>query len=174
MLPKRDKNSFEAECIRIVETISQIKNVQVAVKLHTRNERFEKFRAPNVRFYGSEVSSPALIDWADLTLFSATSVIVDNIKQDKPVLFLRRTIANKIMFERYIQSWNIDCRDDLCHTIFRMQSGEQRRTYSAIDRDRLIKDLIEPAGKDVLGLYAAEIFMTISRVSDDGDLSRAA
>jgi hypothetical protein len=165
MLPKRTKNAFEDECIRIVQTLSKIKNVQIAVKPHTRNERFTRFSAPNVKFYGKEVTSRALIEWADVTLFSATSVIFDNIKKDKPVLFLRRTINNKIMMEHYIQSWNIDCRDELCRAVFRMQSGEQTRTYSEADRDNLLANLIEPAGKDVLGLYVAEIFKTIEKVS---------
>jgi hypothetical protein len=163
MLPKRDKNSFEAECIRTVEMLSRMKNVQVAVKPHTRNERFRRFRASNVKFYGSEVSSHALIDWADVTLFSATSVIVDNLKQDKPVLFLRRTIGNKIAFERYIQSWNIDCRDDLAETVLRMQAGGQTRTYTAEERDSAIAAMIEPKGKDVLKYYVDEILALASR-----------
>jgi hypothetical protein len=145
--------------------LSRMKNMRVAVKPHTRNERFRRFSAPNVKFYGNEISSHALIDWADVTLFSATSVIVDNIKQDKPVLFLRRTIANKIMFERYMKSWSIDCRDDLAQTIFRLQSGEQKRTYSPEEREQLLTALIEPKGKDVLGLYIAEIFAVIARVA---------
>ncbi len=164
MLPKKDKNAFESEVLRMIETASRIKNVQIAVKLHTRAERFGRVRASNVHFYGSEVQSKTMIDWADLTIFTATSVVVDNIRQDKPVLHLRRTMGNKITFERYIKSWSIDCRDELCETILRLQSGAQSRTYTPDEREGLIKALIEPAGADVLSLYVDEIAATSDAV----------
>ena len=161
MLPKCDKNSFVPEILRMIKVLSRIKDVEIIAKLHTRLEKFPRFKAQNVRFCAGELESKTLIDWADLTLFTATSVVVDNIRQDKPVLHLRRTFGNKIIFERYIKSWAIDTRDELCAAVMRLQSGEQARTYTTEERKNFLSALIEPSGEGVLGLYVSEIMAAI-------------
>jgi len=157
LAPKPESNYFEAEVLRIIETVRRLPRVSVAVKLHPRTAVTGRVRADNVRFLGRDTASRALIDWADLTLFSATSTIHDQVMLDRPVLFLRRTLNNRITAERYIQSWAVDSRDELCDQIVRLQSGAQERTYSLEERDRLIRALVEPAGRDVLNLYVDEI-----------------
>jgi hypothetical protein len=148
----------------MIQMLGRIRNAQVAVKVHTRSGTFRRVSAPNIAFC-EDVASSALIDWADLTLFSGTSVVVDALQRNKPVLHIRRACANKSMFDRYIESWHIDCRDDLAKTVFRLQSGEQKRTYSEEEREKLMKALVEPKGKDVLGLYIAEILSTVEKIS---------
>lgn len=154
---KPESNLFEAEVVRIIDTIRRLPRVHVAVKLHTRTPMAARIEGENVQFFDRESPSRALIDWADVTLFSATSTIVDNVVLDRPVLFLRRTVNSIQTSERFMRSWAVDCRDDLCETILRLQAGQQCRTYSAQERDALIRALVEPAGPDVLNLYIDEI-----------------
>ena len=163
LLPKPESNVFEAELLRIVETICRLPCVFVAVKMHPRSELAGHVRAPNVRFFGDDLSSRALIQWADLTLFSATSTVVDCIVLDRPAVFLRRTMHNKLTVERYVDSWAVDCRDDLCETILRLQSGTQSRTYSREERAALLREMVEPAGADVLKLYVDELEAAVER-----------
>jgi len=153
MMCRAHLNIFEDEVMRMIELISRILGVELIVKLHTRNHLLGKKLPDNVHLAGNDVPSHDLIDWADLTLFSATSVILDNLKLDKPVLFLRRTVANKLIFERYIQSWNVDCRDELRDIITGLRDGLIERTYTVQERDAVLSALVEPKGRDVLALY---------------------
>lgn len=153
MMCRPHLNIFEDEVMRIIELVSRIPGVDLIVKLHTRGHMLGRKLPENVHLADNDVPSHDLIDWADLTLFSATSVILDNLKLDKPTLFLRRTVANKLVFERYMQSWNVDCRDDLRDIIVGLRDGLIQRTYTIQERDIMLTALVEPAGKDVLGMY---------------------
>lgn len=171
MLCRPHLNIFEDEVMRLIVFVSRIPGVEVMVKLHTRNHMLGKTLPSNIHFADNDVPSHNLIDWADLTLFSATSVILDNLKLDKPVLFLRRTVANKLIFERYINNWNIDCRDDLRDIIVGLRDGTIQRTYTIEERDALLSALVEPVGKDVLGLYVDYIASGADKVRTDISVS---
>lgn len=177
---KPQSNLFEVEVLRIIETISRLPRVFVAVKLHPRTPLTARVHSPNVQYFDRDMASRALVEWADLTLFTATSNIVDSVVLDRPVLFLRRTANNRITAERYIQSWAVDCRDDLCEAIIRIQAGLQRRTYSTEERAVLIREMVEPAGPDVLNLYIDEIEAAVAvgarqlaARADSGELNRS-
>lgn len=157
VLPKQTSNSFEAELVRLMIMLSRLPGVKVAAKLHTRFARFERKAAKDILFCGHETATHSLIDWADLTLFSASSVILENVILDKPVLFLRRTINNKLVFERFFKSWGVDCRDDLLREVIAFRDGTRTASWTEEERRDCIGQMACPCGEDVLALYAREI-----------------
>ncbi|MCD8563043.1 MAG: hypothetical protein LRY54_03140 [Alphaproteobacteria bacterium] len=161
MLTKVGNNIFEEEVMRQIAFVSRMKGVKIALKLHTRNMKFSQKLSNDIILCGNEVHSQNLIDWADVTLFTATSVILDALKLDKPVLFLRRTVANKLVYEETIDSWAIDCRDDLYRRLEDLKSGKTKRTYTEKERQACLDNLVESAGKNVLDLYVDEIMNVI-------------
>jgi hypothetical protein len=165
MLTKKGNNIFEEEVLRQIAFVSRIKGVKIALKLHTRNMKFSQKIPDDILLCGNEMHSQSLIDWADLTLFTATSVILDALKLDKPVLFLRRTVANTLVYEDTINSWSVDCRDDLYTRIEDLKSGKIQRTYTEKERADCLKNLVEPAGPDVLDLYARTILDMIGEAA---------
>lgn len=158
MVGRADYNVFVEEVHRIVEFVSRIPGVFLVVKPATRDPFYTgAVLKKNVAVVGNEVPSADLIDWADLVLFSLTSVVFDAVRLDKPVLYLRRTVANVAITESAITSWNVDCRDDLRDRILELKDKKTDRTYTRKERDVCLKKLIEPAGPDVLGKYASFI-----------------
>lgn len=163
LVPKPEKNTHNAEIFRIIEFISKIENVQLVIQPHIRGGKDLSKMSQYAFISPSNISTRELIDWSDLTLFSATSVVYDNIVQDKPALFLRRTLTNKLVLERYISSWAVDTRDELYERIEALKSGQETRTFTKEERQAVIDNLVEPKGPNVCQLYADTILETIKR-----------
>jgi len=154
MISKPKYNGHPEEVERTIKYISKFPDVFIFVKPHTRGMKFNMEFGSNVQIVDNDFHSPILIDWADVVLFTMTSVIFDCLKCDKPALYLRSTHSNKLLSERYFHSWEVHCRDDLREFIWALKSNKKFRTYSKEDRDKYCKECIEPNGTDVLGQYA--------------------
>jgi len=153
MMSKSKYNGHPSEVERTIKYISQFPNTYLIIKPHTRGMRFQKEFNNNVKIVSNDFHSPILIDWADVVLFTMTSVIFDCLKMDKPVIYLKNTHANRLLSERYFTSWQVECRDDIRKLIWRLKNNKASRTYSKKDRDRYCSEVIEPEGKDVLNNY---------------------
>ena len=108
----------------------------------------------NVIIVDNSYHSATLIDWADLTIFTMTSVIFDCLQMDKPALYLKNTHANKLLSENYFTSWQVECRDDLRFHLVNMIKNNNYRPYSKEERKNYCSDCVEPEGKDVLTNYS--------------------
>ena len=155
MLSKPLYNVFVEEIHRTVKYICSFPNVYVIVKPHTRGESFNDLLLPkNVLIVNNDVHSPSLIDWADVVLFTNSSIIFESLKLGKPTLYMKTTHANKLLFENYFKSWQIECRDDLRDFIWKFINDRKTITYSNKERDQYCKDCIEPVGPDALEYYS--------------------
>jgi hypothetical protein len=157
MLTKYKYNGHPDEIERTIEYLSNFPNLQLIVKPHTRGMRFNNTFESNVTIVDNEFHSPLLIEWADIVLFTMTSVIFDCLKKDKPILYLKNTHSNKLLSENYFHSWEVHCRDDLRAFILNAFENRNSRTYSVEDRDKYCKVMIEPHGKNVLQMYCSFI-----------------
>lgn len=154
MLSKPVYNVFVEEIIRTIQYISSFPGVFIIIKPHTRGESFNNFSFnKNVLIVDNKIHSPNLINWADVVLFTNSSIIFDCLKINKPTLYLKNTHANKILSEKYFKSWHIECRDDLRDFMWKFINDRKISTYSKEDRDRYCKDFLEPIGSDVLKYY---------------------
>jgi len=153
MLTKSKYNGHPDEVERTIEYISKFPDIYLIVKPHTRGMKFHKTFSSNVQIVDNEFHSPLLINWADVVLFTMTSVIYDCLKKDKPVLYMKNTHSNKLLSENYFNTWEVHCRDDLRDFILKLKENKQFRTYSKQDRDKYCKTMIEPYGDDVLDQY---------------------
>ena len=154
LLTKKHNNIFEEEVYRIIRLLSKLDDIKLCIKAHTRGTINENESIPdNVLIAPHYVPTSYLVGWSDLVLFSSTGAIADCIIKNKPILFLRRTIANKIIMEKYFSSISVDTRDELLEKIKLIKSKQIVNTYTKRERDNYIKDMIEPSGVDVLGLY---------------------
>lgn len=154
MLSKPHYNGHPEEVERTIKYLCLFENTVVAVKPHTRGMKFEEKFSKNVIIVDNSYHSAALIDWADLTVFTMTSVIWDCLQMDKPALYLKNTHANKLLSEKYFKSWQVECRDDLRFHLENIIKDNNYRTYSKKDRKIYISTCIEPAGENVLTNYS--------------------
>jgi len=154
LLTKKHNNIFEEEVYRIIKLLSKLDDIKLCVKAHTRGTINKNETIPdNVLIAPHYVPTSYLIRWSDLVLFSSTSAIAECIIKNKPILYLRRTIANKIIMEKYFSSISVDTRDELLEKLDLIKNKQITNTYTEQERDNYIKGMIEPSGVDVLGLY---------------------
>ena len=157
LVSKPKFSGFAEEVDRVSNFISMFPNVQLVIKPHTRGQRFKAQSKNNIFIADNSYHSSQLIDWADLVLFTMTSVVYDALKKDKPILYMKCTHSNKLIAEQYIKYWNVECLDDLKDFIWKFKENPKTRTYSDEERELFCKDTIEPNGKDVLKYYSDHI-----------------
>ncbi len=153
-LTKPRHNVFQEEALRTIHYLRQFPGVYLIIKPHTRGMRFGMDDlGEGCMVVDNDVPSQVLIDWADLILYTATSVILDALRKDKPVLYLANTLANKLIFERFIKTWEVRCRDELRDWMWRFLEDRQTRTYTREEADRCLAELVDGKTPDVLASY---------------------
>jgi hypothetical protein len=155
MLSKPSYNGCTDELIRSITFISKFPGVFLIVKPHTRRKRFDHLNyIKNIYIDNShEYDSPNLIDWADVIFFEHSCICFDSIKQDKPTIYLKNTHANRLMSESIFNSWEVHCRDDIRTFMWRFLKDKNYRPYTKEHMKKFCKEVIEPAGSDVLNDY---------------------
>lgn len=155
MLSKPTQNGHPEELKRTLWYISLFPNTFIIIKPHTRGKKYTVEQAENVLIDNkNELPSPNLIDWADIVFFEHSCISFDSLKRDKPTVYLKNTHANRLMSEKYFNSWEVHCRDDIRDILWNAIKDKKSRTYSTENVSKYIKDVIEPIDKDVLGLYS--------------------
>ena len=149
-------NGFTQELDRTLKFVSKFPNTFIFIKPHTRNSKYHHLDNNNNVFIDNhyDYPSPSLIDWADLIFFEPTSTSLECLKTDKPTICLKNTHANKLISEKYFNSWEAHCRDDIRDFIWESLNDRSSRTYTKEDAQKYLTDMIEPIDKDVLGLYS--------------------
>jgi hypothetical protein len=151
---------FSAEVQRTIQFLCKFPNLYLIVKPHTRGMTFsQNDQVNNCLIVQNDTPSEALIIWSDLVVYSATSVILDALRRDKPVLFLKHTVSNVLVFERFITSWTIQCRDQLRDWVWRFLKNKNERTYEPAQARRCLDELVEGEGDgdDIIARYLALI-----------------
>jgi hypothetical protein len=78
--------------------------LRFVVKVHSRRDRTELFKSfadSGIDVVGNEWSSPELINAADYIVVTVTSVIIDAMLKDKPIVYAQFTTENEPLFARY-------------------------------------------------------------------------
>lgn len=153
MLSKGKYNIFEQEVWRMIKLLLQFENLFLVIKPHTREfaHNFQRDlgidpgKTQNLLIADDDTHSHQLIRWADLIIFNLSSIVLDALLQDRPSLFLKCTIANRLVFEGLMRDWSIYCRDDLVHWIRRMLEDRGARPYTR-EEARSCLDLIANDG----------------------------
>jgi len=159
MATKPEGRLYKEELDRVIQFICKFPGVFLVIKSHTRGEMYDVEGIENLKVVGNEVHSPSLIEWADLTLFTHSSVVLDNIREDKAVLFLRRVVQDKMGHELITMSWSVRCQEELRDYMWKFIHNKKSRTYTEEERIFCLKAFVEPNNRDVLGDYAS-FFLT--------------
>ena len=155
LLTKMKFNIDRPELLRVIRFLSKFPDISIIVKMHPRGQRITESFSNNVKILKNEYQTSSLIDWADLVLFTGSSAMIDCLKKDVPILYMKYIHSNKLLSEDYFNSWEVHCRDDLRDFIWEFKRDKNTRTYTSKDRDIYCRETLEPAGKDVLGNYVS-------------------
>tara|TARA_Y100000310_G_scaffold291470_1_gene319459 strand:- start:744 stop:1991 length:1248 start_codon:yes stop_codon:yes gene_type:complete len=158
MLNKFHYNTWYEETVRVVNTLLSMKDVFVIVKPQTRNMSFDFSNdSENLLIVDNNIHSRDLIKWSDVTLFGISSIFLDALLLDKPLLHLRLTTSNRLACHNIIKTWNIDCRDDLLTWIKRFSDDPNSRTYTDEERLKCLNNYVNDADNKVLDRYTEKI-----------------
>lgn len=154
----RDRNYpiHWTELERTIRLIADIPGVRLVVKRHTRLSVacIEDVDRANVEFVGNEVHSPILLEWADAVVDLGTSIVFEAVARGTPVLEAEYLHPNRSTVAAYVEGTAMHTRDEVYHAVRRL-ADDTTEFYEPAERDSFVRNVIEPAGRDVLGRYVA-------------------
>lgn len=148
-----------ARMLKTFDLLSELEGIQIVVKPHTRtgNEAkvYENMPLTNV----ADFSSVELCEWADVVLAIGSSIIIEPLKQGKPVLYLKYLHENITQYEELGACWTIHDEVELKEALLVLQKNKTRVPYPNENIDRFLADIIYGGRdeRDVLGDYESFI-----------------
>src|SRR5690606_15211079 len=123
-LRKANFTTFWEEVNEVVHLIAAFPGTELVIKPHTRSgwkqsltkDRSLK-RLPNVSVAGDDVHSINLMNWADICIDLATSVVFEAVRVGKPVLAADYLHAGRSAIAVYMPETELRCRDDVYEKI---------------------------------------------------------
>ena len=100
-----------------------------------------------------EVPTPALLDWAEIVLFTETSVIYDALIMGKQILFMRHVSRLSMDFEQVISGWATADHQHFMALLNRCIDEPGYRPYSAAERERCVAEMVTGGQSDILLAY---------------------
>jgi hypothetical protein len=161
-LRKNNFTIFWEEVAEVVCLIAAFPDTVLVIKPHTRggwrkalrkNAAVRRLR--NVSIAADDIHSIHLMNWADVIIDLATSVVFEAVKAKKPVLAADYLHAGRSALAHYMPETELRCRDDVYRRIKGFVSGSDSTFYVEQHRQRFINEMLHPAGPDVLPLYVS-------------------
>lgn len=145
--------------LKTFDLLSGIEGIEMVVKPHTRtgNEAqvYENIPLKNA----ADFSSVELCEWADVVLVIGSSILIEPLKQGKPVLYLKYLHENTTQYEEFGACWKIHDETELKAALMSLRENKTKVPYTNQNIDRFLSEIIN-GGKDerdVLGDYESFI-----------------
>lgn len=160
-LRKSNFSTFWEEVGEVVRIVAGFPGVELIIKPHTRGGWQQSLtrdpslrRLPNVSVAGN-IHSIYLMNWADVIIDLATSVVFEAVKAKKPVLAGDYLHAGRSALAEYLPETELRCRDDVYRQIEGFLSHGCDNFYIEAHHQRFVKEMIEVGDPDVLSRYVA-------------------
>lgn len=115
---------------RTFEVLYGLEGIETVVKPHTRTGKearlYENLPLSNV----SDLSSVELCEWADVVLVIGSSILIEPLLQNKPVLYLKYLHENTTEYEEFGACWIIHDDSELQDALMSLQDGERDVPYT--------------------------------------------
>jgi hypothetical protein len=137
--------AFRIDVDRMLKTfdlLSKINDIEVMVKPHTRTGKEGKFYDALPLKNSADSSSVELCEWADVILVIASSIIVEALVQNKPVLYLKYLHANTTQYEEMGACWTIGNESDLEEALLNLRDGKPHIPYSTNHVANFLSEII--------------------------------
>jgi hypothetical protein len=161
-LRKSNFTTFWEEVGEIVGMLATFPGLKLVIKPHTRGGRKQPLtgnaalrRLSNVSVAGDDVHSIQLMNWADVIIDLATSVVFEAVKARKPVLAADYLHAGRSALAHFMPETELTCRDDVYKRIDGFLSNGFDSFYVEEHRQRFIDEMLNVGGPDVLTRYVA-------------------
>lgn len=158
-LTKKKHNIFQEEVFRIINYLSNLKEVTILVKPHTwGHQDYKRYfvKQENIEIV-DKCSSFALQKISDIIFFSATSVVIDAIAEKKNVYHLHKTVSNKLIYDNYFSTLTVDCREEVFEKVVFYLKNKRKTNIIESEKNKFQKDILFPTKKDVLNIHLSYI-----------------
>ena len=161
-LRKANFTTFWEEVSEVVHLIAEFPGVELIIKPHTRSGWKQSLttdssikQLPNVRIAGDDAHSVHLMNWSDVIIDLATSVVFEAVRAKKPVLAADYLIAARSAVAHYMPETELKCRDDVYEKINDFLAHGCDSFYIEEHRQRFLKEMLDFPDADVLPRYVA-------------------
>lgn len=161
-LRKANFTTFWEEVAEVVHMIAAFPGVELVIKPHTRSGWKQSLtknsairKLPNVSIAGDSAHSVHLMNWADVIIDLATSVVFEAVRTRKPVLAADYLIAGRSTVADYMPETELRCRDDVYEKINHFLTEGCDNFYNETHRQRFLKEMLDGADTNVLPRYVA-------------------
>ena len=161
-LRKSNFSTFWEEVGEVVRIVAGFPGVELIIKPHTRGGWQQSLtkdvslrRLPNMRVAGGSLHSIHLMNWADVIIDLATSVVFEAVKVGKPVLAADYLHAGRSALAEYLPEAELRCRDDVYKHMEKFLTQGCGSFYIEEHRQRFLKEMIDVGDPDVLSRYVA-------------------
>ena len=161
-LRKENFTTFWEEVEEVVQLIAAFPRVTLMIKLHTRGGWKQSLtgkaalkKLPNVIMVGDAVHSAHLMDWADVIIDLATSVVFEAVRNKKPVLAADYLHAGRSALAKLIPETELRCRDDVYQKIDSFIKNGCNTFYVEAHHQRFVQEMLDVGGADVLPRYVS-------------------
>lgn len=153
MATKIEGRCHPAEVQKYLNIVAELPEVDLIVKVHPRGLIDPIFISSRWTVVANEVDSSVLIEWADLILFTHSSIVLEAVVLDKPVAFLKGVVTSSLYHESLAVSWSINSEEDLEHLVRRFLNDRESRTYTGEQRTELLSKFVCSGNDDVARRY---------------------
>lgn len=161
-LRKSEFTTFWEEVGEIIGMIATFPGVELVIKPHTRGGWRQPLtgsaslrQLANVRVAEDSEHSISLMNWADVIIDLATSVVFEAVKAKKPVMAADYLHAGRSALAHFMPETELKCRDDVYTMIDRFLTAGYDSYYVEAHRQRFIEEMLHVGGADVLPRYVA-------------------
>jgi len=159
-LRKANFTTFWEEVGEVVHMIAQFPGVEMIIKPHTRSGWKQSLtkdssirQLPNVRVAGDDEHSVHLMNWSDVIIDLATSVVFEAVRAKKPVLAADYLIAARSAVAYYMPETELKCRDDVYEHIKNFLENGCDSFYVEAHRQHFLREMLDFPDADVLPRY---------------------
>jgi hypothetical protein len=128
--------------IRTFDMLSKLNEIDVLVKPHTRTGKdvgmYKNLPLANV----TDISSVELCEWADVMLVVGSSIIIEALKRNKPVLYLKYLHENTMEYEEFGACWIIHNDTELQNALLSLKNTKTKVPYTDEDVNRWLSEII--------------------------------
>lgn len=161
-LRKANFTTFWEEVGEVVQLIAEFPGTEIIIKPHTRSGWKQSLtkdktikKLQNVTIADDNAHSAHLMNWADVIVDLATSVIFESVRTRKPVLAADYLIAGRSVVAYYMPESELRCRDDVYEKINRFLTEGCGNFYDDAHRQQFLDEMLDVPDGEVLQRYVA-------------------
>ena len=143
---------------RILSTSAMLAELDAAhtvIKPHTRSKGHQDLLTDITLTDVSEIPSAELLEWADVLLVVASSLILETLTLGKPALYLKYLHPNTTLFEEMGACWTIHDEAELKKALLTLCADKTNVPYSKENVDKFLTEVVcgGDQNREVLDAY---------------------